>query len=329
MTPTAKKSAAKKTSRSPRKKSLKAAQSKSASKPRGRAPEQSMMRTLRAEHRHMGTVLNLFSEQLDALEAGEFVDSHVVYEIMDYITNWPDKFHHPREDIIYSRVAQISPNAADEVDTLQRDHVVTAKTGKALLKTIAAWRDNPAQATTVIKHGRDYINHIYEHMKVEEKVVFPHIEAQLTLEDWRELEQEDSLQAVSSPIFGTAVQREYRNLTRRLRRSVRRKVEDGALAEWVSFEALMETAEVLALAYECVRDSTSSHLRTAVRESWDIARSAPIQAPIKCTLSNARMTIKLMGDMAQISTDTVNDLQRVNRARKERMQLLTNSTTKT
>lgn len=289
---------------------------------RSNAPEHSMIRTLRAEHRHMGNVLNLFTAQLDALEAGEFVDSHVVYEIMDYITHWPDQFHHPREDIIYSRVAEISPNAADEVDTLQRDHDATAKHGKALLKTIADWRDNKIKAATVVKKGRGYIGHVFEHMNIEEKLVFPHIEAQLTQQDWRELEQEDSLQAVSSPIFGGPVQREYRNLTRKLRRSLRRKVEEGALSEWVSFEALMETAEVLSLAYESARDSTANHMRTAVRESWDLVKTAPIQAPIKCTLNNAKVTIDLVSDMAQISTETLVDLQRVNQARKERMKLL-------
>ena len=292
------------------------------------APEQSMMRALRAEHRHMGTVLDLFSDQLDALEAGEFVDSHVVYESMDYITNWPDRFHHPREDIIYARVAEISANAADEVNTLQRDHDATAKQGKALLKTITGWRENKVKSATVVKHGRAYISHIYEHMNVEEQLVFPHIEAQLTLEDWRELEQEDSLQAVSSPIFGMAVQREYRNLTRNLRRSVRRKVEEGVLVEWVSIEALFEAAEVLSFAYESARDSTGSHLRMAVRDSWEFVRTSPLQAPFKCAANNTKVTFKLISDMAQISSETLDDLQNVRRARRDRLKLLTGGVAK-
>ena len=287
-----------------------------------------MMRTLRAEHRHMGTVLNLFSDQLDALEAGEFVDTHVVYEIMDYITNWPDQFHHPREDIIYARVAKISPKAADEVNTLQRDHDATTKRGKDLLKIIARWRENEVKSTMVVKHGRAYISHIYEHMNVEEKVVFPHIEAQLTLEDWRELEQENSLQAVSSPIFGTAVEREYRNLARNLRRSVRRKVEEGVLVEWVSIETLFEAAEVLSFAYESARESTENHLRMAVRDSWDFVRTSPLQAPFKCAVNNARVTLGFIGDMAQISSETVEDLQQVRRASKDRLKLLTDGAAK-
>ena len=65
------------------------------------------MKALRAEHRHMATVMQLFSDQLKAIEGGELVDTHVVYEIMDYMVTWPDRFHHPREDLIYARVAEV------------------------------------------------------------------------------------------------------------------------------------------------------------------------------------------------------------------------------
>jgi hypothetical protein len=44
--------------------------------------EQPLMKALRAEHRHMGTVMQLLADQLKAIESGELVDTHVVYEIM-------------------------------------------------------------------------------------------------------------------------------------------------------------------------------------------------------------------------------------------------------
>ena len=65
------------------------------------------MKALRAEHRHIATVMQLFADQLKAIESGELVDTHVVYEIMDYMVTWPDRYHHPREDLIYGRVAEL------------------------------------------------------------------------------------------------------------------------------------------------------------------------------------------------------------------------------
>ena len=63
-------------------------------------PVRPMIATLLSEHRHLASVMGLFKEQLSAIEQGQLVDTHVVYEIMDYIVRWPDRFHHPREDLI-------------------------------------------------------------------------------------------------------------------------------------------------------------------------------------------------------------------------------------
>ena len=72
-----------------------------------------LMDTLRSEHRHLGSVMVLFKEQLDAIEQGQLIDTHVIYEIMDYVVRWPNRFHHPREDLIYARVAELDASAAD------------------------------------------------------------------------------------------------------------------------------------------------------------------------------------------------------------------------
>ena len=39
-------------------------------------------------------------EQLFIDEAGDDVDGHVLYEVMHYMTHYPDAFHHPREDMV-------------------------------------------------------------------------------------------------------------------------------------------------------------------------------------------------------------------------------------
>ncbi len=284
--------------------------------------EQPLMKALRAEHRHMASVMQLFSEQLKAIEAGQLVDPHVVYEIMDYMVTWPDRFHHPREDLIYSRVAEVDASTADNVDTLQRDHDHTAKQSRQLLRDIERWRRGEVSGTVVVKSGRAYIDHIYEHMNLEEKLVFPRIETVLTLQDWRELAADDALRAVADAVFGPRVQREFRNMTRKLRRSVRRSVERGTLAQWIGVEALMESLEVVSIAYDSVRDTTSEHVRTALKESIELFRAAPLSAPLRCAANNTRVTLLVLAEMVEISRETVQDLSRVNQERKDRVRLM-------
>ena len=285
-------------------------------------PEQPLMKALRAEHRHMGTVMQLFADQLKAIEGGALVDTHVVYEIMHYMATWPDRFHHPREDLIYARVAEVDPNAEDDVDTLQRDHDHTGKRGRELLQDIERWRLGEVSGLVVVSSGRDYIEHIYEHMNLEEKVVFPRIEQTLTLQDWRELAEDDQLKAVSSSVLGPQVQREFRNMTRKLRRSVRRSVERGTMAEWIGIEALMESLEVVSIAMESARDTTEGSLRVAFKDSVKYFREAPLSAPMRCVANNTRITFRLLGEVAAISRETRDDLSRVNQERKDRLRLM-------
>jgi hypothetical protein len=163
---------------------------------------------------------------------------------------------------------------------------------------------------------------MYEHMNIEEKLVFPHIESVLTIADWRELAEDDQVHAVADPVFGPRVQREFRNMTRKLRRNVRRRVERGTMVEWIGIEALMESLEVLSMAYDSTRDVAGDHLRAALEESRELFRESLVTAPFLCAANNAKVTLRLLGDVAEISRDILNDLSRVNQERKDRVRLL-------
>ena len=145
---------------------------------------------------------------------------------------------------------------------------------------------------------------------------------ELSLEDWRELAEDDELRAVSIPVFGPRVQREFRNLARRLRRDVRRRVERGVVEEWIGIEALMESLEVLSLAAETARETAGDHLRAALDDSRQMFREQPLSAPLRCSINNMKLGYRLVGDMIDISREVFDDLERVNRERRERSELL-------
>jgi hemerythrin-like domain-containing protein len=266
--------------------------------------------------------MRLFSEQLDAIEAGELVDTHVVYEIMDYMVTWPDRFHHPREDLIYGRVAELDSAAADNVDSLQRDHDYMAQAGQEVLRNIQLWRDGELTGGMLVKGGRAYVQHMYEHMNSEEKVVFPQLDAVLGAGDWAELERDDRLRPVVDPVFGQRVQREFRNMARKLRTSVRRGVERGTLVQWLGVEALMESLEVVSMAYESARGSAGDHVKIAWDEGVEMFRESVVTAPLRCAANNARLGLRLAQEVAEISRDAVGDLVRVNQERKDRIRVL-------
>ena len=285
-------------------------------------PEQSMMAALRAEHRHIANVVALFGDQLTAIEEGQLVDTHVVYETIDYMVRWPDRFHHPREDILYARAAELDAELADSVDSLQREHDDTARRGRELLASIERWRDGAVSGTKVVESGREYIRNTHRHMNSEEKLVFPQIEALLDESDWVELGAQDRLKPYADPVFGSRVHRDFRNLARKLRLGVKHGVERGVMTEWVSLDALIESYEVFSIAYDSTASVTRDHLKAAWFDSVDIVRDKPFTALFHCGLNNTRLSVRWLGEMVEISKDALEDLSRVNQERKDQIRVL-------
>lgn len=284
-----------------------------------------LLLALRAEHRHIGAIMGLLTQQLNAVERGALVDPHVLYEIMDYMVMWPDRFHHPREDLIYDHAADLDRDAAIDMRELQREHEQMAKQGRQLLLAIEGWRTGETSGGDMVRLGRDYIRRSHEHMNTEEEEVFPLLIAVLGPADWRELAAEDSLHPSPDPVFGRRVQREFRQLARKLRRRLRRGVERGAVTEWVGVEAALESLEVLSMAWQNGRVSTLDHLSSAARESLYIVLDQPLQAPLLCAVNNSRLGWGWLQDMSEIYRDTFRDLGRVEQERRNRMRLLKRS----
>lgn len=284
-----------------------------------------LLRALRAEHRHIGAIMGLLTQQLNAVERGDLVDPHVLYEIMDYMVMWPDRFHHPREDLIYDHVADLNPDAAIDMRELQHEHEQMARLGRKLLLAIEGWRSGDTAGNDMVHLGREYIRRSHEHMTIEEEDVFPLLNAVLGPGDWRELAAEDSLHPASDPVFGRRVQREFRQLARKLRRRLRRGVERGAVTEWVGVEAALESFEVLSMAWQNGRVSTLDYLSSAARESLYIALDKPLQAPLLCAVNNSRLGLGWLQDMSEIYRDTFRDLGRVEQERRDRLRLLRRS----
>lgn len=168
-----------------------------------------LIATLLAEHEHLTRITGVMAAQLDALAEGTPIDSHVLFEIMSYMVSWADRYHHPREDLIYGRAAELDRQLADDVDSLQRQHDAMAQRALALQQLISEWRQGKADSEAVVTAGRAYIDHSFAHMRSEEQLVFPRIEAVLTSADWLELELDDRLQPASDPVFGLRIDREF------------------------------------------------------------------------------------------------------------------------
>jgi len=159
-------------------------------------------------------------------------------------------------------------------------------------------------------------------MEYKEQEVVPAIDAARTYAEWRELAADEQLKPVGDPVFGRRVQRECRNMARKLRRSLRRGVERQAVAEWVSMESLFEAYEVVSMANQSGRTITRDQLMTGLREASYIVLDQPLKSPFLCAANNTRLSLEWFDEVQGVYRDALTDLLRVNRERKDRLRLL-------
>ena len=71
------------------------------------------------------------------------------------------------------------------------------------------------------------------------------------------------------------------------------------------------------------KDSTMRSTSVLIRleDSREMFRAAPLSAPLRCSINNVKLSYRLVGDMIDISREVFDDLERVNRERRERSEL--------
>ena len=94
------------------------------------------------------------------------------------------------------------------------------------------------------------------------------------------------------------------------------------MLEWIGIEAFMESLDVVAIAYESARDKAGEEVRGAFDDALEYVKKDPLSAPLRCAANNTRVAFRLLADVADISRETLGDLARVNRERKDRVRLL-------
>ena len=144
------------------------------------------IQALHNEHIYMFNLLDSLDEQVGLLARGEDADFNLLLDIVDYMQSFPDRFHHPVEDLIYQRMALHDSDVLGEVQVLLDEHGSLEKLITLLGDAIRDVRVLP----TVSKKERvgelcaDYEVRMREHISTEEDSILPRALEVLREEDW-------------------------------------------------------------------------------------------------------------------------------------------------
>jgi branched-chain amino acid transport system ATP-binding protein len=134
---------------------------------------------------------------------------------LDYITQFVDRMHHPKEDDFLFRLLRLrSTEAADILDALEADHRQGPENLAQLRAKLTAAAQGQLPSAELAVEIKRYTDGLKGHIKTEEKHVLPLARKALLPEDWAEIDQ--AFHTHSDPVFGDQAKLEFRELFHRI-----------------------------------------------------------------------------------------------------------------
>lgn len=160
----------------------------------------------------MARLLVVLEQQVATLQRSGRADIGTIRAIMDYMTRYPDRHHHPKEDLILAKVEAANPKIIDITADLRRTHGTLARKGQELLALVpgSARLSRQAQAGRLQQLLVDYVVSLRRHMHYEESLLFEEAVRLLRKSDWKEID--DAIPPVVDPIFSETPAPEYQAL---------------------------------------------------------------------------------------------------------------------
>lgn len=171
--------------------------------------------TWRKDHVNFARLLGLLEVQIKLFHEGQTPKYELMRDIIYYMTHYPDRFHHPKEDLVFEKVKKIDASARIVVNELMGQHVVLRESGAKLLENLEAVIAGAMLARVSVEApGQTYIAYFRHHMHKEESEIFPLAAKLLSDEDWSAVNT--TAPFPMDPLFGQSVHERYLALHRQI-----------------------------------------------------------------------------------------------------------------
>jgi len=210
-------------------------------RPAKRVAPHDVVAALVAEHRYSARLLEILEQQLDLVARGRPLDREAARGVMSYMTEYPDAYHHPREDAMFVQLAKRDPASKKRIAEIGRAHRTIGAAGRALLAALQRERRRAADDSDVASRIGEYIGALREHMAIEERELFPRARRLLDEADLAAIERD--FRRVTDPIFEASVRDAYAAYPT----LVRTLVEQPAVREFLdALDSVVDSASTLA-----------------------------------------------------------------------------------
>lgn len=247
-----------------------------------------IIRALSDEHRYQARLLNLLERQVGLLNQRQVPDYDAMYGVMRYMTQFPDRLHHPKEDLVFEKIVQRDPGAEPKVKELLQAHVELIEKGRRLLEAIEHGRKGDAQADPNVlrKAAHAYIGSLRRHMDIEHLHMFPLAQKVLTAADWVEVDAR--MKPILDPVFEAEPAGDFKALRDAEQARPEPPPPPGRLsAGLIEAAALIEAVATLIAGASKMRKDMNQHHRDTLRancEMWrELVRLLPLDERMRLT----------------------------------------------
>jgi hemerythrin-like domain-containing protein len=163
-----------------------------------------VMTQLREEHRNIAKLLSALEHQLAIFDTAEQPDYDVLVAIAAYFVGFPDRCHHPKEDLIYRKMRERNPTLAQTMTDIEAEHAEISPLARQFWEAVQnVLQDAEISRSAFDEVARHFVRVQRRHMQMEEEHFFPLAHQILTPHDWAEIDERITRE--EDPVFGGKV----------------------------------------------------------------------------------------------------------------------------
>lgn len=166
---------------------------------------------LHQDHVHIARLLDFVDAEVGKAGGEGQPDLYLLRDVMHYMTQYPDRYHHPREDRIFALLKEHEGVDAGEVDAVLAQHELLSDAGRSFLAAVEALLRDRGMLVSEFKQLASGYTHLQrQHLDREEGGLFRLARAHLTADEWAAVDAEFATEP--DPVFGDGIRGAYASL---------------------------------------------------------------------------------------------------------------------
>ncbi|WP_415901446.1 hemerythrin domain-containing protein [Neptuniibacter sp. QD29_5] len=170
---------------------------------------------LHQDHVNLNKLLAILRQKVNQLKAGQQPNFSLMADLIDYISNYADGHHHPREDKMYKCLADRNPDLDQYLFNCAKDHEALKTSSLQLKEAVdGILHDSVMPMDEFACLLDDFVSLQTVHLNFEEGQLFPMIQEMVSDNELTMIEKQ--LPKQEDPLFGEIKAREYMELYKEL-----------------------------------------------------------------------------------------------------------------